>query len=214
MASEMSVVQPMTYEEGERIFAIKQINVGGNWFGNMVDGEKISCKYLVQRADTFIDKDNNGSDLFFVVTDLYEDGDLNTFLLKNSHLLCTDLILEWSCHLLIGAHALRKQSIYRSNIRPSQIMVTDGGQTIKLYDYGTSGQSSNLLGSNLDDEFIYKSVEALDSGNDDIEGKNDVYKIACTVVYLFIMLDILRRDEDGAESPADISEQVFKHSFF
>ena len=108
----------------------------------MVDGEKITCRYLVQRSDTFMDKDSEGNQLLFVVTDLYEDGMLDTFLHKNNHLLCTDLILEWSCHLLIGAYALSKQGINRSNIRPSYITVSDGGQGLKLYDFGASDQIS------------------------------------------------------------------------
>lgn len=49
-----------------------------------MDGEKINCKYIVERVDTFIDKDKQGRDLLFIVTDLYNQGDLEMFLMKNS----------------------------------------------------------------------------------------------------------------------------------
>lgn len=71
-----------------------------------MDGEKIACRYVAERVDSFIDKDEQGRDLFFVVNSLYQQGNLETFLKNNPHVLCTELIIEWSTNLLIGAHAL------------------------------------------------------------------------------------------------------------
>ena len=102
-----------------------------------MDGEKIKGKYIVERIESFIDKDDEGSDLFFVVTNLYPHGDLNRFLQKNKNILCTEQIIQWCSQLLIGAHTLNRQSVFVSDIRPSNIKVGDDGDTLKLNDFGT-----------------------------------------------------------------------------
>lgn len=211
MMSEMSMQQEISYEEGERILALKQIKIGDNWMPRLNEGEKLGCKYLVQRADTFIDQDPEGRNLMFVATDLYEDGVLETYLNMNYKILCLELVIEWSTHLLIGSHALSKNGIFNTNIRPSYVIVADGGQTLKLYDHGTAGKFQKF-GAKKKDLFIYNRSEALDKGKIDLEGKNDVYKIACTIIYLFVMLDVIEKGVDTAKNT--ISEQVYRHSFF
>ena len=87
----------LTQVEGsDRLFALKCINVGGNWFTNQMDGEKIAGRYLVERIDTFIDKDEQGMDLLYVVVDLFTSGDLESFIKVNSQILCVETIIEWT----------------------------------------------------------------------------------------------------------------------
>lgn len=45
-----------------------------------MDGEKLMGRYLVERIDTFIEKDEQEMDLLYVVVDLYMQGDLETFI--------------------------------------------------------------------------------------------------------------------------------------
>ena len=96
MMSELSVQPELTYEEGERILALKQIKVNDMWMPRLNEGERIKCRYLVERADTFIDQDPEGRNLMFVATDLHEDGVLETYLNNNYQIMCLELVIEWS----------------------------------------------------------------------------------------------------------------------
>ena len=167
-----------------------------------MDGEKIKGKYIVERIESFIDKDDNGSDLFFVVTNLYPHGDLNQFLRKNKHILCTEQIIQWCSQLLIGAHTLNCQSIFVSDIRPSNIKVGDDGDTLKLNDFGTLPKKRKDLQPL--DQRLFTKVEELD-GTIDFTGKTNVYKIACIIIYLFIMLDQYKDKEES--SPVTIKHK-------
>ena len=101
--------------------ALKQIKVNDNWMPRLNEGERLKCRYLVERADTFIDQDPEGKNLMFVATDLHEDGVLETYLNNNYQIMCLELVIEWSTQLLIGSHALSKNAIFNTNIRPSYI---------------------------------------------------------------------------------------------
>lgn len=49
----------------------------------------------------------------------------------------------------------------------------------------------------------------------DLSGKTDVYKIACVITYLFIMLDVVKSKNQSSNSKDEpLYDKVYAHSFF
>ena len=142
-------------------------------------------------------------DLLYVVLDLQPYGDLDSFLQKNSHILCAETLIDWTIQMLIGTHTLYSAGIYCTDIRPWTIRIaledTSNGKQVclKLLDIGSSTKQRKDT-NNHQNQALFQKVEQFDQ-NKDASGRTDVYKIGLVAVYLFIWLDLLKNQGENSD---------------
>ena len=77
--------------------------------------------------------------MLFIVMPYCEGGDLDSVIKaakKNKSIIQEDKIIKWIIQIGLGLHFLHENGVVHRDLKPNNIMLTEGGDLIKLVDFG------------------------------------------------------------------------------
>lgn len=77
--------------------------------------------------------------MLFIVMPYCEGGDLDALLKttkKNKQFLPEEKILKWTTQVGLAIHFLHEKGVIHRDLKPNNVMLTEGGDLIKVVDFG------------------------------------------------------------------------------
>ena len=85
--------------------------------------------------------------MLFIVMPYCEGGDLDALLKttkKNKQFLPEEKILKWTTQVGLAIHFLHEKGVIHRDLKPNNVMLTEGGDIIKLVDFGLAMCTSQV----------------------------------------------------------------------
>jgi serine/threonine protein kinase len=104
--------------------------------------------------------------MLFIVMPYCEGGDLDALLKttkKNKQFLPEEKILKWTTQVGLAMHFLHEKGVIHRDLKPNNVMLTEGGDLIKVVDFGLAMATNEvgtiifMLSLHMDVKIIIKS---------------------------------------------------------
>lgn len=99
--------------------------------------------------------------LLFIVMPYCEGGDLDGLIKitkKAKSNISEDKIIKWSIQIALAIHFLHENNVIHRDLKPNNVMLTEGGDLIKVVDFGLAMSTKEVRNISLNNSHLLTSL--------------------------------------------------------